>query len=63
LAVQGQGRARLQEPARSRTRFRKLTSTVELCSVFHRIEPRLRAHVMLCWLALLLLEVLIEDGS
>jgi hypothetical protein len=25
--------------------------------VFHRIEPRIRAHVLLCWLALLLIRV------
>ncbi|MEZ5223339.1 MAG: hypothetical protein R2743_17720 [Ilumatobacteraceae bacterium] len=25
--------------------------------MFHRIEPRIRAHVLLCWLALLLIRV------
>jgi hypothetical protein len=25
--------------------------------VFHRVEPRIRAHVLLCWLALLLIRV------
>ena len=25
--------------------------------MFHRLEPRLRAHVLLCWLALLLIRV------
>jgi hypothetical protein len=25
--------------------------------VFHRLEPRIRAHVLLCWLALLLIRV------
>jgi hypothetical protein len=25
--------------------------------VFHRVEPRIRAHVLLCWLALLLIGV------
>ena len=37
--------------------FRDLKSTVELRPVFHRIEPRIRAHVLLCWLALLLIRV------
>jgi len=37
--------------------FRDLNSTLELRSVFHRVEPRLRAHVLLCWLALLLIRV------
>jgi transposase len=34
--------------------FRDLKSTLELRPVFHRLEPRIRAHVLLCWLALLL---------
>jgi hypothetical protein len=25
--------------------------------VFHRLEPRIRAHVLICWLALLLIRV------
>ncbi|HET6953488.1 MAG TPA: IS1634 family transposase, partial [Acidimicrobiales bacterium] len=33
--------------------FRDLKSTLELRPVFHRLEPRIRAHVLLCWLALL----------
>jgi transposase len=37
--------------------FRDLKSTLELRPVFHRIEPRIRAHVLLCWLALLLVRV------
>jgi transposase len=37
--------------------FRDLKSTLELRPVFHRIEPRVRAHVLLCWLALLLIRV------
>ena len=37
--------------------FRDLKSTIELRPVFHRIEPRIRAHVLLCWLALLLIRV------
>lgn len=37
--------------------FRDMKSTLELRPVFHRIEPRIRAHVLLCWLALLLVRV------
>jgi hypothetical protein len=36
--------------------FRDLKSTLDLRPVFHRLEPRIRAHV-LCWLALLLIRV------
>jgi hypothetical protein len=37
--------------------FRTLKSTIELRPIFHRLEPRIRAHVLLCWLALLLIRV------
>jgi hypothetical protein len=37
--------------------FRDLKSTLELRPVYHRLEPRIRAHVLLCWLALLLVRV------
>jgi hypothetical protein len=37
--------------------FRDMKSTLDLRPVFHRIEPRIRAHVLLCWLALLLIRV------
>ena len=37
--------------------FRDLKSTLELRPVFHRLEPRIRAHVLLCWLGLLLVRV------
>ena len=37
--------------------FRDLKSTLELRPVFHRLEPRIRAHVLLAWLALLLIRV------
>ncbi len=37
--------------------FRDLKSTLEPRPVFHRVEPRIRAHVLLCWLALLLIRV------
>jgi hypothetical protein len=37
--------------------FRGLKSTLELRPVFNRLELRIRAHVLLCWLALLLIRV------
>jgi len=37
--------------------FRDMKSTLDLRPVYHRIQPRIRAHVLLCWLALLLIRV------
>jgi hypothetical protein len=37
--------------------FRDMKSTLELRPVYHRLEPRIRAHVLLSWLALLLIRV------
>jgi len=37
--------------------FRDLKATIELRPVFHRLEHRIRAHVLLSWLALLLIRV------
>jgi len=37
--------------------FRTLKSRLELRPVYHRLEDRIRAHVLLCWLALLLIRV------
>ena len=37
--------------------FRDMKSTLMLRPVFHRLEPRIRAHVLICWLALLLVRV------
>ncbi|MGH2851102.1 MAG: IS1634 family transposase [Solirubrobacteraceae bacterium] len=37
--------------------FRDLKSTIELRPVFHRLEHRIRAHVLIAWLALLLIRV------
>jgi len=37
--------------------FRDLKSTLDLRPMFHRIEPRIRAHVLISWLALLLIRV------
>jgi hypothetical protein len=52
-------RSRWSRPSTSSTErgFRDLKSTIELRPVFHRLEPRIRAHVLLCWLALLLIRV------
>jgi hypothetical protein len=37
--------------------FGDLKTTLELRPVWHRLERRIRAHVLLCWLALLLVRV------
>ena len=37
--------------------WRTLKTTLELRPVYHRLEERIRAHVILCWLALLLVRV------
>jgi hypothetical protein len=37
--------------------WRDMKSTIDLRPVFHRREDRIRAHVQLCWLALLVLRV------
>ncbi len=37
--------------------FRDLKGTLELRPVFHRLKHRIRAHVLICWLALLLIRV------
>jgi hypothetical protein len=37
--------------------FRDLKTTLDLRPVYHRLERRIRAHVLLCWLALLLVRV------
>jgi len=34
-----------------------MKTTLELRPVFHRLEHRIRAHVLICWLALLLIRV------
>ena len=34
-----------------------MKSGLLLRPVFHRLEPRIRAHVLICWLALLLTQV------
>jgi transposase len=37
--------------------WRDMKSTLDLRPVFHRLEDRIRAHVILCWLALLLIRL------
>ena len=37
--------------------FRDLKTTIELRPIFHRLEHRIRAHVLIAWLALLLIRV------
>jgi transposase len=37
--------------------FRDLKATLELRPVFHRLEHRIRAHILICWLALLLIRI------
>jgi transposase len=37
--------------------FRTLKTTLELRPIYHRLEDRIRAHVLLCWLGLLLVRV------
>ena len=37
--------------------FRTLKSTLDLPPVYHRLEERIRAHVLICWLALLLVRI------
>ena len=42
--------------------WRDMKSTLELRPVYHRLEHRIRAHIVLCWLALLLIRVA-ETGT
>jgi hypothetical protein len=37
--------------------WRTLKTTLDLRPVYHRLEQRIRAHVLLCWLALLLVRI------
>ncbi len=48
------GYKNLREAERS---FRDLKTTLALRPVFHRLEHRIRAHVVVCWLALLLIRI------
>ena len=42
--------------------FRDLKSELELRPVYHRLQQRIRAHVLVCWLALLLVRVAEHDA-
>jgi hypothetical protein len=37
--------------------WRDMKHVIDLRPVFHRLEDRIRAHVLLCWLALLLIRI------
>lgn len=43
--------------------FRSLKSTLDIRPVYHRKEERIRSHVLLCWLALLLIRVAENETS
>lgn len=43
--------------------WRDMKSTLDLRSVYHRLEHRIRAHVKLCWLALLLIRIIENTTS
>jgi transposase len=38
-----------------------MKTILELRPVYHRLEDRIRAHVILCWLALLLVRIRIRE--
>jgi hypothetical protein len=38
--------------------WRDMKTRLELRPVYHRLEDRIRAHVLLCWLALLLIRII-----
>jgi len=42
--------------------WRDMKSTLDLRPIYHHLERRIRAHVLLCWLALLLIR-LVETGT
>ncbi|CAM5541242.1 hypothetical protein Sdia_48510 [Streptomyces diastaticus subsp. diastaticus] len=44
-------------PACRRSRRPRSQALVDLRPVYHRLEERIRAHVVLCWLALLLIRI------
>ena len=50
--------ARLEAAPRGRTRLRDMKQILDLRPVYHRLEQRIRAHVVLCWLALLLIRII-----
>ncbi len=50
-------RARLQATAAGRARLARHEDLLDLRPLHHRKEDRIRAHVQLCWLALLLIRI------
>ena len=52
-AAQEPGRHGYKNLLEAERGFRDLKSSLLLRPVFHRLEHRIRAHVLLCWLALL----------
>jgi len=42
--------------------FRDLKGVLRIRPVFHRLEERIRAHVLICWLALLLVRIAEREG-
>jgi transposase len=43
--------------------FRTMKSQLDLRPVHHRLDDRIRAHVLLCWLALLLVRIIETETS
>jgi len=43
--------------------FRTLKHTLDLRPIYHRLPERIRCHVLLCWLALLLIRIIEKDGG
>jgi hypothetical protein len=43
--------------------FRDLKGTLRIRPVFHRLDERIRAHVLICWLALLLVRIAERETS
>ena len=46
-----------EQPMEVERAFRTLKSTLSLRPVYHTKDDRIRSHIMLCWLALLLVQV------
>ena len=43
--------------------FRELKGTLRIRPVFHRLDERIRAHVLICWLALLLVRIAERESA
>src|SRR4051794_20722878 len=57
--ARGRGRRRRRPGKAPRLKggWRTLKTTLDLRPVYHRLEERIRAHIILCWLALLLVRI------